>query len=142
MTNTRMYSIPERFRKVENLHIVFWLIKDMCWAMLWKPLGIAMIFPTLTVAILITWQTRKLKSELFHNLAVLFWIIANCYWMTVEFMERDEVLRYYAAIPFSIGILFIVSYYAYVLPREKRQQKMVHVDVEVPETTMEVAQAQ
>ncbi|ULQ56615.1 hypothetical protein KJS94_00160 [Flavihumibacter rivuli] len=137
-----MYSIPERFRKVENLHIVFWLIKDMCWAMLWKPLGIAMIFPTLTVAILITWQTRKLKSELFHNLAVLFWIIANCYWMTVEFMERDEVLRYYAAIPFSIGILFIVSYYAYVLPREKRQQKMVHVDVEVPETTMEVAQAQ
>lgn len=137
-----MYSIPERFRKVENLHIVFWLIKDMCWAMLWKPLGIAMIFPTLTVAILITWQTRKLKSELFHNLAVLFWIIANCYWMTVEFMERDEVLRYYAAIPFSIGIIFIVSYYAYVLPREKRQQKMVHVDVEVPETTMEVAQAQ
>lgn len=40
------YSIPVAYRKMENLHIVFWLFKDIAWCMIWKPLGIAMIFPT------------------------------------------------------------------------------------------------
>ncbi len=42
----KQFRIPERYRKIENLHIVFWLIKDMAWAMLWKPLGVFMIVPT------------------------------------------------------------------------------------------------
>ena len=80
-----------------------------------------MLVPTLTVAILITWQTRKIVSELFHNLAVVFWIIANGYWMIVEFFGYDEELRIYTIIPFSIGLFFIVTYYAYILPGEKRK---------------------
>lgn len=124
-----MYTIPEKFRKIENLHIVFWLIKDMSWAMLWRPLGILMIFPTLTVAILITWQTRKFKSELYHNLAVLFWIMANCYWMIVEFLGVDDTLRYYAIIPFSIGFIFIAAYYLVIRPNEIKQEKRVMVNM-------------
>ncbi len=77
--NEEMYQIPARFRRTENLHIVFWLIKDVCWAMLWRPLGIVMIVPTVGAAFLITWQTRHIKAELLHNLAVCFWIIANAY---------------------------------------------------------------
>jgi hypothetical protein len=113
-----MYSIPDKFRKIENLHILFWLIKDMSWAMLWKPIGILMIFPTLTVALMITWQTRALKSELYHNLAVLFWITANCFWMIVEFLGVDDRLRYYAIIPFSIGLVIILAYYLVIRPKE------------------------
>jgi hypothetical protein len=120
----KVYTIPARFRRIENLHILFWLLKDICWAMLWKPAGVAMLVPTLTVAILITWQTRHLKAELFHNLAITFWIIANGYWMIVEFMGFDEQLRIYTAIPFSIGLFFIVAYYLFILPREKRNQKL------------------
>lgn len=135
MDKLKMYAIPDRFRKIENLHIVFWLIKDISWAMLWRPLGLLMLLPTLTVAVLITWQTRKLKSELYHNLAVVFWISANGYWMIVEFFWGElDYLRYYAAIPFGIGILFIAAYYLIVLPREKRSEKLVTVDVQVPET--------
>ena len=114
-----MYSIPERFRKIENLHILMWLLKDLCWAMLWKPLGILMLVPTLTVAILITWQTRHFKSELFHNLAVTCWICANGYWMLIEFWGYDEELRIYTAIPFGIGLFFIVIYYLIILPKER-----------------------
>lgn len=136
-----MYSIPEKFRRIENLHIVFWLIKDMSWAMLWRPLGILMIFPTLTVAILITWQTRKLKSELYHNLAVLFWITANCYWMIVEFMGKDDQLRFYAIIPFTIGSIFIAAYYLFIRPNEIRNQKTVMVNLEVPEVAVKIANA-
>lgn len=136
-----MYAIPEKFRKIENLHIVFWLIKDMSWAMLWRPLGILMIIPTLTVALLITWQTRKLKSELYHNLAVLFWITANCYWMIVEFMGVDDTMRFYAIIPFSIGFIFIAAYYLIIRPNEIKKQKKILLKVEVTEEAVNIANA-
>ncbi|MDB5249354.1 MAG: hypothetical protein JWQ40_3748 [Segetibacter sp.] len=113
------YSIPSRFRKIENLHIVFWLLKDLGWAMLWKPLGLIMIVPTIGAALLITWQTRHIKSELLHNLAVDFWILANAYWMITEFYFTDDSLRYYTIIPFTIGLVIIGYYYLIVNPREK-----------------------
>jgi hypothetical protein len=115
-----MYAIPSRFRKTENLHIVFWLLKDLSWAMLWKPLGLLMIVPTIGAALLITWQTRHIKSEFLHNLAVVFWIMANAYWMITEFYSHNDSLRYYTIIPFSIGIVIISYYYAIVKPKEKK----------------------
>src|SRR5215813_11602631 len=87
-----MYCIPARFRKMENMHIVFWLLKDISWCMIWKVLGIAMIIPTLSIAIVIAWRTREIKSELAHNLAVAFWISANSLWMIAEFLHFDEVI--------------------------------------------------
>lgn len=124
MSETTIYSIPARFRRIENLHIFFWLVKDISWAMLWKPIGLALLVPTIGVAVLITWQTRKLKAELFHNLAVVCWICANGYWMIVEFFwENEEHLRYYTAIPFSIGLFFILAYYLVILPRERKEKR-------------------
>ncbi len=119
-----MYIIPNRFRKTENLHILFWLVKDLSWAMLWKPLGLLMIIPTIGAALLITWQTRHIKSELLHNLAVDFWILANAYWMITEFYTNNDSLRFYTIVPFSIGLLIISYYYIVVKPKEK---KMLHV---------------
>ena len=125
MDNTKVYSIPDRFRRIENLHIVFWLLKDISWAMFWRPIGLVMFIPTILVAVLITWQTRHLKSELFHNLAILFWITANGYWMITEFFwPAIDTLRYYAAIPFSIGIFFIATYYLVILPKERKMKKL------------------
>jgi hypothetical protein len=85
--------------------------------MLWQPLGMMMIIPTLALAVKITLQTRYIKSELYHNLAVVCWICANCTWMTFEFFwpEYDE-LRYYTAIPFCCGIAFIAYYYLVIWP--------------------------
>jgi hypothetical protein len=121
MSNSEeMYSIPSKYRRIENLHIVFWLLKDLSWAMLWKPLGLIMIIPTIGAALLITWQTRKIKSELLHNLAVDFWIIANAYWMLTEFYSKNDHLRFYTIIPFSIGLVIIAYYYIIVKPKEKK----------------------
>lgn len=114
-----MYSIPVKYRKTENLHIVFWLLKDLSWAMLWKPLGLIMIIPTISAALLITYQTRHIKSELLHNLAVDFWIIANAYWMLTEFFSHNDKLRFYTIIPFSIGLVIILYYYFIVKPKER-----------------------
>ena len=38
--------------------------------MVWKPLGILMIFPTFIISVIIAWRTRAIMSELCHNLAI------------------------------------------------------------------------
>ena len=126
------YTIPARFRRMENLHIVFWLIKDISWCLIWKVLGLVMLGPTLFVAILISWRTRQMKSELAHNLAVTFWITANGYWMISEFYGFDTMLvwnqltgKHLALIPFLIGVVILAWYYIMVKPREK---DAVHVE--------------
>lgn len=124
MKTEAVYKIPLRFRRMENLHIVFWLFKDISWCMIWKPLGIIMIIPTLVISIIITWRNRHLTSELCHNLAIAFWISANSYWMVSEFLEFDKIIvwgdftyKHLAIIPFLIGIILLAYYYILWKPR-------------------------
>ena len=121
-----VYEIPLRYRKMENLHIVFWLFKDISWCMIWRPLGIAMIFPTLIIAIIITLRTRQFMSEVCHNIAIVLWISANSYWMISEFLHFDSVpligeitYKQLAIIPFSMGIAILGYYYIWWKPRHK-----------------------
>ena len=121
-----IYNIPLRYRKMENLHIVFWLFKDIAWCMIWRPLGIAMIFPTMIISILIAWRTRNIVSEWCHNIAITVWISANSYWMISEFFKFDSIpimgevtYKHLAMIPFSIGILILVFYYLIWKPKHK-----------------------
>lgn len=125
------YSIPARYRKMENYHIIFWLFKDIGWCMGWKMLGIGMIFPTLILSIVISWRTRQLTSELAHNLAVTFWISANSYWMISEFFGFDEVIvwqgitgKHLAMIPFSVGVLILAWYYLFKRTRARREEQV------------------
>ena len=131
-TNEATYSIPARYRRMENMHIAFWLMKDISWCMLWKELGIAMIIPTLSVAIWISWRNRQIKSELAHNLAIVFWITANAYWMISEFFEFDTTLvwknftgKHFALIPFTVGAFILLYYYIVQRPREKKEDQPV-----------------
>jgi hypothetical protein len=126
------YSIPARYRRLENLHIVFWLFKDLSWCMLWRELGIVMIIPTLSVAIYISHRTRKIKSELAHNLAVTFWISANSLWMISEFYGFDEKHiwngyegKHLSMIPFIIGVLILAWYYLVQRTREIKEKQVV-----------------
>jgi prepilin signal peptidase PulO-like enzyme (type II secretory pathway) len=121
-----LYSIPISYRRMENLHIVFWLLKDISWCMIWRPLGIAMIFPTLIISIVIAWRTRQFMSELCHNLAITVWITANSYWMISEFLHFDSGIvtgsityKHLAVIPFIMGVLILAFYYLYYKPTHK-----------------------
>jgi len=131
-TNEPVYTIPARFRKMENMHIAFWLMKDISWCMIWKPIGIAMVFPTLIIAIVISYRTRQVKSELAHNLAIVFWITANAYWMVSEFFGFDTMPiwngyegKHLALIPFVTGAAILLYYYLIQRPAEIKKHKEI-----------------
>lgn len=96
-------------RKYENIHIPLWLLKDTCWMMEWKTLGVLMIIPTIFVAALLAWRTRD-EDEFFVNLAILAWISANAFWMCCEFFDYLQY-KDFAAIGFVAGAISISVYY-------------------------------
>jgi len=123
------YIIPLQYRRMENLHIVFWLFKDVAWCMGWRWLGISMIIPTLMISIVIAYRTRKYMSELMHNLAITVWISANSFWMISEFLQFDSEIvtgeityKHLALIPFFIGILLLGFYYLIWKPKNREIQ--------------------
>ena len=86
--------------------------------MVWRPLGVIMIVPTLLISIIIAWRTRKIFSELCHNLAIVVWISANSFWMCSEFFKVDTIevyngitVKHLAMIPFLTGVLILAYYY-------------------------------
>lgn len=114
--------ISPTFRLIENAHILLWLIKDTCWAMEWKQAGIGMIFPTLSVALYILWKSKKVRAELFHNIAVVLWISANSVWMIGEFYEHE--FRPYSAGLFIAGLSVLAVYYAFFFTKDKKTYNM------------------
>ncbi|WP_295199949.1 hypothetical protein [Sediminibacterium sp.] len=124
------YTIPLKYRKMENMHIVFWLFKDVAWCLGLKVLGITMIVPTLTIALIISWRTRNMMSELCHNIAIAVWISANSYWMISEFLGfADRIVwegftfKQLALIPFGMGVLILAFYYIIWRPKHKEENE-------------------
>lgn len=143
MERHKIYYIPARFRRIENLHILLWLIKDLCWALNIKTMAMLMIVPTLIIAILIAIQTRFIISELIHNLAVILWISANCTWMVGEFYGWDENLigpyglRQFSIIPFCLGLGILAYYYIFLASKESFREKMFHRTEEIVEKELQ-----
>ncbi len=106
-------DILNKIRHYEYLHVVLWLMKDSCWMLGLKMLGTIMIVPTIGLAILIVYHTRK-TNDRYINLAILSWIIANSFWMLMEFYN---LLNYkeIASIPFALGFLFVGIFYYQIM---------------------------
>ena len=113
-------TIP-RYRTIENLHILLWLIKDTCWVQEFRILGLIMIIPTISVAVFLTVRTKKLREEFIHNLAIVFWLCANSVWMIGEFFFKDTT-RPYALIFFGLGLLTLAVHYIPKWTRFANQQ--------------------
>src|SRR5687768_8601890 len=98
-------------RHYENFHIPLWLLKDTFWMLHWKVAGVIMIAPAILVALIITVISIKEKEEQFWvNLAVIFWISANSWWMFCEFYKMEDKIRL-ALIPFLLGMVSVAVYY-------------------------------
>ena len=106
-------------RASENLHIVLWLLKDLCWVMDLHLAGVIMIVPTVGMALYITWLCRRDLGELLHCISVVLWILANGTWMIGEFFYNDGT-RPIAIVFFVAGLLTVSWYYTVMLPRRRR----------------------
>lgn len=113
-------DLSDRIKHYEYLHIVFWLIKDSCWMLTLKALGTIMIIPTVGLAIIIVYNTRKSK-DVFINLAILSWIVANSLWMFVEFFNQVEY-KPWASVPFALGFVCVGVFYYKILSVHKTKQ--------------------
>ena len=106
-------------RRLENLHILFWLVKDLCWCLVFKSLGVAMVVPTFSIAVYIAVKSyRNSISDFVHNMAVLCWISANSIWMITEFNKMEDDFfgsglpgKNIAASFFALGIVIPLLYY-------------------------------
>jgi len=103
----------------ENLHIPFWLMKDSCWALQLKLLGVLMIFPTFSLSLLIVFRTRKNLPVMLPNLAISFWILANSIWMCDEFFELG--IKWVCYIPFLTGLAIIFFWLFAFFPKMWRE---------------------
>ncbi len=103
--------------RIENLHVLMWLLKDFSWCSSWHWLGILTIIPTFAITAKIAWDSRKNTPDLVHNVAVCFWICANVTWMTGEFFYEDHT-RSYAKVFFYSGMVFLMAYYAHAAKKK------------------------
>jgi hypothetical protein len=109
----------ERLSRFDNLHILFWLIKDMSWCLMSKTIGTLMIAPTIAIALIILYRSREHLTSFVHNLAVLFWISANSLWMLGE-MYCSDCTKPQAIWLFSTGMGVLLLYYSYLFLRRVR----------------------
>ncbi len=105
MSDSRLWP-PQR--KQENLHIIFWLLKDACWVMEWRIPGLIMILPTMGLGLYLVYTWRNDLTELAFSSAVCWWILANSVWMIGEFF--DLALRPVAAFCFFTGIASLIAF--------------------------------
>lgn len=86
--------------------------------MVWRPGGVLMIVPTMSVAIYLLIKSRYNRAELFHNAAVVMWIAANSVWMSGEFFNQE--LRPLAVVFFCIGLSILMIYYIFFFNTDRK----------------------
>ena len=107
-------------RKIENLHVALWLLKDISWCSEWRIFGLIMVVPTLAVALKICWDTRRHFADFVHNIAVALWICANTTWMIGEFYYNDGT-RPLSKVFFFAGMALLTVFYLWEWTRKRDQ---------------------
>ncbi len=98
----------DKIRKIENLYVICWLIKDMCWMMGYKTPAVFMILPTLLMAFYVMFQSNKSLGFLTVNIAMICWIAANSAWMLHDFYKLLPIIV--SEILFTAGMVAMLIY--------------------------------
>ena len=85
-----------------------WLLKDICWMMHYKTVGLIIFIPTIILALFLCMITFK-TSHFLPNIAVSCWIGANGTWMLGEFFVFDY--KPLSLLLFMSGTLTIAAYF-------------------------------
>jgi hypothetical protein len=70
-------STERTLRGGENLHILFWLLKDLCWVSDLRIAGLALVVPSVWLAHWVCWRSGGQRRDLFDSADVVRCILAN-----------------------------------------------------------------
>ena len=107
-------------RRLENVHVALWLIKDYSWCTTTRWLGLAMAVTTIALAVAVARASRHSLQDFAHDVAACCWIAANITWMIGEFYFSDGTRRYARGF-FYLGLTCIALFYAYELVKQARR---------------------
>lgn len=117
-------GIPDRYKSryfLETIHIPLWLVKDICWLMEYRTLGIIIAVPTILVAFIMCGITYKERDHFLPNVSIAFWIVANANWMVAEFYRLET--KSLSIYPFLLGVLaFVIFVFIKLIDRKKTEQ--------------------
>jgi len=104
--------------KIDNLHVVLWILKDLSWCFGWVYVGLSMILPAVLVAIYILLYHSVTPEKFIHNVSIIFWISANSIWMASEFLGFENQIggfpiggKIIAGSLFVAGLALVSGYY-------------------------------
>lgn len=120
-------------RYVENIHLYFWLLKDLAWSLRYTDFG--MTFGTIAVLFLGVLYYNAIKTtsseEILYVITMTFWLIGNYLWMMGELQYDDDgIARPRGRALMIVGICIQILYHILVkwlkvitlTPNEKSEQ--------------------
>lgn len=110
------YELFFSVRYIENIHLYFWMLKDLAWSLDYRDFG--MVFGTIAVLWLgvLYWHACKKSSteELYFLIPTTLWLFGNFIWMTGELIYNNDNLRPLGADCMLIGIILVMFYHIFV----------------------------
>lgn len=106
-------------RGAENVHIYFWIAKDICWLFNSK---IGLFFGSCSLM----WLGVLLYYSILHGnneesymvVARFWWLLGNFIWMTSNILYNDDRYSYQARISLMIGIIMVIIYFIWFIKLE------------------------
>ena len=120
-------------RGLDNIHIYFWITKDLCWVQSWFIAGVIIGSMACLYALFLTFRAaiwRKSISEFWIKMSEFMWLFSNFWWMIGElhddhhgyFEDHDKSIvdeyTHQAGIMFIATLIWISLYYIILKPME------------------------
>lgn len=96
----KYHKVVGSWRDYENVHVLFWLGKDIAWNGGYQALWVMFAVPTTLIAlefVLVTFLTKQTFIDHMHYLAQLLWVSANLVWAIGELWHLDSDEPYVVA---------------------------------------------
>lgn len=102
-------------RHIENIHIYFWILKDLGW-LLDNPY-VSITFGILSLLILmILFYINTNYEELYFICVTFIWLFSNFIWMVGDVLQYDtKVYQFICSCGMTLGICLIACYYVMLL---------------------------
>ncbi len=103
-------------RGCENVHIYFWILKDIGWIFNNKITGVFFGTCALIWLIILAYNYNKQKDyeEIYFLLPTFLWLFANYLWMFGNLIYDTDVFRFGSSCIMMFGLILIIYYFAFL----------------------------